>query len=77
MAAVGGAGSADAATAAVAAAADGAAVEFPVNDEGWPLAPEGYEMIMEVGQGAFATVWKARCPSKDMQVRSRSCSWSR
>lgn len=63
MAAVGGAGSADAATAAVAAAADGAAVEFPVNDEGWPLAPEGYEMIMEVGQvrggerGAVVARW--------------------
>jgi hypothetical protein len=24
--------------------------DFPVNDEGWPLSPDGYEIIMEVGQ---------------------------
>lgn len=40
------------------------AADFPVNDEGWPLAPEGYEILDEVGQGAFAKVMKARCPSK-------------
>lgn len=26
------------------------AADFPVNDEGWPLAPEGYEILDEVGQ---------------------------
>lgn len=45
-----------------------AAHEFAVNEDGWPLAPEGYELLVEIGQGAFAKVIKARCPSKDTFV---------
>ena len=45
-----------------------AAHEFPVNEDGWPLAPDGYELLVEIGQGAFAKVIKARCPSKDTFV---------
>ena len=43
-------------------------MDFPVNDEGWPLAPAGYELAQEVGQGAFAKVFKAFCPSRDAWV---------
>lgn len=32
---------------------DMAAPEFPVNDEGWPLSPDGYEIMLEVGQVSF------------------------
>ena len=39
-----------------------------MNDEGWPLSPDGYELTQEIGQGAFAKVFKARCPSKDTWV---------
>jgi serine/threonine-protein kinase OSR1/STK39 len=41
---------------------------FAVNDEGWPLSPDGYALLEEVGQGAFARVVKARCPAKGCQV---------
>lgn len=40
----------------------------PVNDEGFPLAPDGYEISVEVGQGAFAKVMRAYCPSKGQSV---------
>ena len=43
---------------------------FAVNDEGWPLSPDGYEVDLEVGQGAFAKVMKARCPSKGACARA-------
>ena len=39
-----------------------------MNEEGWPLSPEGYTLLMEVGQGAFAKVIKAHCPSKDQYI---------
>jgi serine/threonine protein kinase len=42
--------------------------DFPVNEDGWPLAPNGYDLQVEVGAGAFAKVIKARCPSKDVDV---------
>ena len=38
--------------------------EFPVNEDGWPLSPDGYELLIEIGAGAFAKVIKARCPTK-------------
>jgi serine/threonine-protein kinase OSR1/STK39 len=41
---------------------------FPVNEDGWPLAPEGYVISVEVGQGAFAKVMRAYCPLKDESV---------
>jgi serine/threonine-protein kinase OSR1/STK39 len=44
------------------------AAAFSVNDEGWPLSPEGYEIIQQVGEGAFAKVLKAFCPSKGAHV---------
>ena len=43
-------------------------MDFPVNEDGWPLSPDGYELLVEIGQGAFAKVIKARCPSKDTFV---------
>jgi serine/threonine-protein kinase OSR1/STK39 len=45
-----------------------AAHAFPVNEEGWPLSPDGYVLLEEVGQGAFARVIRARCPSKGCMV---------
>lgn len=41
---------------------------YAVNEDGWPLAPEGYALEMEVGQGAFAKVMKAYCADKDQHV---------
>lgn len=41
---------------------------YPVNEEGWPLSPEGYEPVEEIGQGAFAKVLKSWCPSKQQYV---------
>jgi serine/threonine-protein kinase OSR1/STK39 len=49
-------------------ASDGAAGGFPVNEDGWPLVPDGYELLEEVGQGAFARVVRARCSAKGVQV---------
>lgn len=37
---------------------------YPVNEDGWPLSPEGFELVEEIGQGAFAKVIKTHCPSK-------------
>jgi serine/threonine-protein kinase OSR1/STK39 len=42
--------------------------DFPVTEEGWPLSPDGYELLEEVGQGAFAKVVKAYCPTKMLPV---------
>ena len=42
--------------------------DFPVNEEGWPLSPDGYELAQDVGRGAFAEVFKAHCPSKGVWV---------
>ena len=40
---------------------------WQTNEEGWPLAPDGYLIAKdaEVGKGAFAKVLQARCESKD------------
>lgn len=40
------------------------------NEDGWPLAPEGYTFpsYAEVGSGAFAKVLQARCESKGEDV---------
>jgi len=37
---------------------------YHVNEDGWPLSADGYELLEEVGQGAFAKVFRARCPSR-------------
>ena len=41
---------------------------YAVNEDGWPLTPEGYELQDEVGQGAFAKVVRAYCVSKQSEV---------
>jgi len=41
---------------------------FPVNEDGWPLSPDGYTLLEEIGQGAFAKVLKSYCKSKDTHV---------
>jgi serine/threonine-protein kinase OSR1/STK39 len=41
---------------------------YPVNEDGWPLSPEGYDLVEEIGQGAFAKVFKASCKSKGVPV---------
>ena len=40
---------------------------YSVNEDGWPLSPDGYELLEEVGQGAFAKVVRARCPTLDKE----------
>lgn len=34
----------------------------------WPTDSKQYELVDEIGQGAFAKVWKAKCVSKDAWV---------
>jgi serine/threonine-protein kinase OSR1/STK39 len=48
--------------------ANSSSFSFAVNEYGWPLAPEGYEIKAEVGRGAFAQVLKAFCPSQNTFV---------
>ena len=45
-------------------------VSWSTNEEGWPLAPEGYafEEQSEVGSGAFAKVLRAWCASKQQMI---------
>ena len=37
-------------------------------DAGWPCAADGYTLDKKVGQGAFATVYKALCKQKNLPV---------
>mmetsp|Transcript_5954 Transcript_5954/g.6834 ORF Transcript_5954/g.6834 Transcript_5954/m.6834 type:complete len:419 (-) Transcript_5954:211-1467(-) len=34
----------------------------------WPNSAEGYQLTFQIGQGAFAKVWQAKCLSKDVDV---------
>lgn len=34
----------------------------------WPTDAGGYKLDKIIGKGAFATVWKAYCPAKGVQV---------
>jgi serine/threonine-protein kinase OSR1/STK39 len=37
-------------------------------EAGWPCTADGYELDKQIGQGAFATVWKAFCKDKSTNV---------
>ncbi|KAG5182103.1 putative protein kinase [Tribonema minus] len=38
------------------------------DDSSWPCTAEGYELEKQIGQGAFATVWKAFCFDRNQPV---------
>lgn len=51
------------------AAAEGSIAKIDsANGDSWPSTVDGYILLGNIGKGAFAKVWQAKCPSKNVEV---------